>query len=154
MPATTHEYRYETRPVTTTTAPWAPVSEELVCEILSQETPDPRELNDILIEMRKGAEADADGMVFRAVPVAPRKDRVVYTTATAVYDGFGTVTLAENVGTDRRGCTIRKVGISPEHWEWQTQRYGSGMHAAVEESEIEQYKDIWTMVTPNQENRP
>lgn len=143
MPATC-EYRFEMKPAAATE--WWPTTEEYVCKKLAVETPDPRELNDILIAMRKGAEADANGLVFRAVPIARQEDlRVVYTTAPAVYDGFGTTTLVEVAGTDRHGRTIRKVGIRPEHFEWQTQRYGSGMHPAVEESEIEKFKDIWTM---------
>ncbi len=141
---TTCEYRYEVKLPDATE--WLPVEEETVCEVLRLETPDARDLNDILIAMRNGSTADTDGLVFRAVPAAQEELRVVYTTAPEAYDGFGTRTLAEVAGTDRRGKTIRKVGIRPNAWEWQTQRYGSGMHAAVEEGEIEKFSDLWMMV--------
>jgi hypothetical protein len=48
---------------------WIPVTEEFVCKRLAVETPDPHDLNDILIEMRKGTEAEAKGLIFRAVPI-------------------------------------------------------------------------------------
>ncbi len=150
MPATayTNEYRFEARFTASDVEPgeWVEIDEESVCENLRSETPDPVDLNNILREMRLGATADLPGIEFRAVPIARQTDlRVVYTTAPEAYDGFGTVTLAEVAGIDSHGRAIRKVGIRPEHWDWQTQRYGSGMHVAVRESEIERFKDIWTM---------
>ncbi len=152
MPATayTNEYRYEARGTDPDgeTFVWTEVPEEFVCETLRRETPDARDLNDVLIAMRKGAEADADYLVFRAVPVADRTElRVVYTTAPAAYDGHGTVELTQVAGTDQQGRVIRKVGIRPEHGEWQTQRYGSGMHLTVAEELVlgGKYADTWTM---------
>ena len=71
--------------------------------------------------------------------------RHAYTTAPSVYDGFGTVTLADDAGTDSRGKTLRLVGIEPGHWRWQTQRYGSGCHAVIEESEAKRYPEIWRL---------
>ncbi len=149
MPATqyTHEYRYEGKHITHTDHDWVPVTEEFVCEKLAAETPDPRDLNEILISMRQdGHEADDGTLVFRAVPIPRQSElRVVYTTAPAAYDGFQTMTLVEVAGTDNVGRTIRKVGIRPENWEWQTQRYGSGMHPAVEEDDLRKFSDLWTM---------
>ena len=152
MPATqyTNEYRYEARFTASDVAPgeWVEIDEESVRANLAVETPDPRELNDVLIAMRKGATADLPGIEFRAVPIPRQAElRVAYTTAPAAYDGFGTVELVQVAGTDQQGRVIRKVGIRPEHGEWQTQRYGSGMHLTVAEDLVlgSKYADIWTM---------
>lgn len=56
-------------------------------------------------------------------------DRIVYyTSAPEGYDGFGTETLAVVGREPRTGNDVRKVSTPAEHHEWQTQRYGSGLH--------------------------
>lgn len=57
--------------------------------------------------------------------------KTVYTTAPIEYDGFSTRTVAEVAGRDKSsGKVYRQVEIKDEHFEWQTSRYASGMHAA------------------------
>jgi hypothetical protein len=57
--------------------------------------------------------------------------RVVWTTAPADYDWFGTETV-EECG-DWYGKKLRKVVIEPAQFVGQTGRYGSGLHASWEE---------------------
>lgn len=58
----------------------------------------------------------------------PPASTEMYTSAPEAYDGFGTKTLAV-VGRDRQsGNPVRKVAVENDHMDWQTQRYGSGMH--------------------------
>jgi hypothetical protein len=75
----------------------------------------------------------------------PRKE--YYTSAPEAYDGFGTLTL-EVVGKCRRGNVVRKVSTPVEHFEWQTMRYGSGLHTYTSERcPLEMYVKFgdWTL---------
>ena len=60
------------------------------------------------------------------------------TDAPEVYDGFGTTTL-EWLDYTCKGKQVRKVSIPPAALanEWQLMRYGSGMHFAISESELQ-----------------
>jgi hypothetical protein len=68
-----------------------------------------------------------------------------YTTAPVVYDGFGTVT-EDTAWLDTRGQRWRKVRIHPAQYSWQTARYASGMHPALEFSEFERLQEIHRIV--------
>lgn len=50
------------------------------------------------------------------------------THASRSYDGFGTI---EIESSEYEGKVKRWVLIDAQHQEWQTQRYGSGMHSAT-----------------------
>ena len=142
------DYRFDARVSEESSAltAWRSVSESWVRHRLARETPDPAMLDIIVEAMRRGEEADDGEYVFRAVPTGPPAGlRVAYTAAPVDYDGFGTTTLDPTAGTDDRGRPIRKVGIFPKHWEWQTVRYGSGMHVAVTEDELSKFSVFWTM---------
>jgi hypothetical protein len=56
-----------------------------------------------------------------------------WTTAPVDYDGFGTMTIDGNVGMH---CDkpLRKVTTPRRHVQWQRDRYGSGLHAALDEA--------------------
>lgn len=60
--------------------------------------------------------------------------RRIYTTAPESYDGFGTVTVREQVGTTH-GQAVRLVEVQDGYDGWQLARYGSGLHLAVSEEE-------------------
>jgi len=61
---------------------------------------------------------------------------IVYTTAPADYDWFGTHTVKENVGATRNGKTVRKVEIPVgTRTDNQIGRYQSGLHMAVDQTE-------------------
>ena len=57
----------------------------------------------------------------------------IYTDAPPEYDGFGTATTAEAVGTIN-GKVLRRVSVRDEHLEWQVSRYQSGLREAIGES--------------------
>ena len=59
-----------------------------------------------------------------------------YTTAPVDYDWFGTHTL-RIVAKNKKGQEIREVLSDPAHVKAQRQRYGSGLHLAVEETEYD-----------------
>jgi hypothetical protein len=64
-------------------------------------------------------------------------DRIIrYTTASERYDGFGTETVEVTKFVDNRGREFRKVSILPENYDWQTLRYGSGLHVAYDEEQF------------------
>ncbi len=65
----------------------------------------------------------------------------IYTTAPAEYDGFGTHTL-ETLGDTKYGQPLRKVSVRSDFIEWQTQRYLSGMYAAMGQADYDALKDI------------
>jgi hypothetical protein len=67
---------------------------------------------------------------------APPHDTITYTTAPADYDWFGTRTV-RIAGRDKRGKTIRMVRSDPKHLQSQRDRYMSGLHMAVDETEWE-----------------
>lgn len=56
-----------------------------------------------------------------------------YTTAPVDYDGFGT--RDRGVAGYDGDKPVRLVEIDPRHLEWQTGRYGSGLHAALTRSQ-------------------
>lgn len=60
---------------------------------------------------------------------------VFYTTAPEAYDGFGT-TSQPTPFIDDRGRPFREVEVSAEHRDWQLNRYGSGLHRAYTEDEL------------------
>jgi hypothetical protein len=66
-------------------------------------------------------------MLTVAIGTSSRTYVVVETTAPAAADGFGTLELHEY--TPLNGG--RYVAVAREHLTWQTQRYGSGLHAAT-----------------------
>jgi len=85
---------------------------------------------------------------------SPPVGEIRYTTAPSAYDGFGTKTLELKWVWQSKlnGNTkpVRKVVINPEHLQWQTMRYGSGMHPTWTEADFAEYKnhgDIrdWTL---------
>ncbi len=139
--------KFEANSIAQPKAVWMPVSEAFVRRHLATETPDP-ELQDLIMRDMTDHESEADDgiLVFRAVNVINEADyRIAYTQADPVYFGFGTVILDDAAGTDKRGRTVRKVGIKPEHWAWQTERFGSGMFQAVEPHDLDKFRDIWTL---------
>jgi hypothetical protein len=69
----------------------------------------------------------------------------LYTTAPSAYDGFGTVELDPDAGTDNRGLTIRKVAVEPDHLDWQMARYASGLHGCVTAAEADVFWSIWRL---------
>lgn len=144
---TATQYRFEGRNATEPDK-WHETTEEYIRKRLRRD--DPAADLDIIIEaMRHGDEANDDSRVFRAVPVALPSDlRIVYTTAPEVYDGFGTTAIDPAAGTDNRGRVLRKVGIRPDAWKWQTSRYASGMHRAWTEAEVRQYPELYRLNEP------
>ncbi len=58
-----------------------------------------------------------------------------YTTAPKDYDWFGTETVEDVAGRDKRGRAIRKVRGPASRVESQRGRYASGLHMAVDEPE-------------------
>jgi len=85
------------------------------------------------------------GIDIKELIAKAKRLRTAYTTAPSDYDGFGTVTYEFEAGTDNRGLTVRKVGIEPDHWDWQTGRYLSGMHAVATEEEARRFPSIWRL---------
>jgi hypothetical protein len=71
----------------------------------------------------------SDERITTSITIDERK--IVYelweTSAPSDYDGFGTFTIAANVGTDSRGRKTRVVLIEVENVDWQTSRYASGL---------------------------
>lgn len=69
---------------------------------------------------------------------APKHERRVftYTTAPADYDWFGSKTVSI-AGHDKRGRPIRLVSSDPQHAQAQRERYMSGLHMAVDDTEWE-----------------
>lgn len=76
--------------------------------------------------------------------------KTFYTSAPIAYDGFSTRTLA-TVGLDRiNGEPVRKVECEERDYDWQTGRYGSGMHRYTNERiSLEAYVKYgdWTVDT-------
>lgn len=58
---------------------------------------------------------------------------VMITTAPKNYDGFGTITLETFEKTEQH-IGHRMVAIQPEHIEWQTCRYGSGLYGTYSQA--------------------
>jgi hypothetical protein len=71
--------------------------------------------------------------------------RRAYTTAPEAYDSFGTTTINPDAGRDHRGQFLRLVEIEPEHWDWQTGRYASGLHAVATEEEARRFPQIYRL---------
>lgn len=72
-----------------------------------------------------------------ANPAPPHERRVfTYTTAPTDYDWFGTTTV-KIAGHDKRGRPIRLVSSDPRHAQAQRDRYASGLHMAVDDTEWE-----------------
>jgi len=76
-----------------------------------------------------------------------KKLQPIITTAPAAYDGFGTVELSPEVGTDMRGRPLRLVVIQPDHLDWQLSRYSSGLHVACSREEAKRWPDLYRMNT-------
>lgn len=142
MPAT--QYRFEARNADEPDE-WHETTEDYVRERLRRD--DPVADLDVIIEaMKHGDEANDDSCVFRAVPITlPADLRIIYTVAPAVYDGFGTITIDPAAGTTIAGRVIRKVGIRPDAWEWQTTRYWSGSRRPWTEEEVRQCPAVFRM---------
>lgn len=89
------------------------------------------------------------------MPTPPHERRVfTYTTAPSDYDWFGTATVRV-VGHDKRGKPIRLVTSDPKYAQSQRERYASGLHMAVDDTEWEKLvKYNLVTLTPNklQEN--
>lgn len=68
--------------------------------------------------------------------------RFYYTTAPEAYDGFGTKTVeaAWTWVSKSNGARkpVRKVSIPYEHFEWQSMRYGSGLHPTWTEEQFQE----------------
>lgn len=140
----TTTYRYEAQ--SHDDADWLEITEPWLRDRLAIETPDPRDLDLIIEAMRQGDEADDHEYVFRAVRVISEADyRVVITSAPMDYDGFGTIELAAQAGTDHRDRVLRKVGIDPKHWEWQTSRYSSGLHCWETEERVADFPQLFRL---------
>jgi hypothetical protein len=60
---------------------------------------------------------------------------IIFTTAPADYDWFFTIEIAAHVGTTANGKAVRKVEIEAGRVEEQCDRYASGCHMAVDETE-------------------
>jgi hypothetical protein len=56
-----------------------------------------------------------------------------WTTAPVDYDGFGTVTIDDGVAL-HCGKFLREVATPRRHVQWQRDRYGSGLHVALDEA--------------------
>ena len=72
-------------------------------------------------------EDDCDG-----VATVAEKQHIRYTTAPDSYDGFGT-TSAKTDFKDNRERHYRCVKIKDDALEWQLNRYGSGLHTALDQ---------------------
>jgi hypothetical protein len=90
---------------------------------------------------------DGGGVIpnTRIFIVEPKESKIFYTSASSVYDGFGTEELSADAGRDDRGIPIRKVAILCEHLDWQQSRYASGLHGCVAPEEAERFRSIWTI---------
>lgn len=64
--------------------------------------------------------------------------KVRYTSAPEAYDGFGTHTTDTEVAVDHRGRVLRKAAIDPEHLNWQSMRYSSGLYACLSEEQLDE----------------
>jgi hypothetical protein len=65
---------------------------------------------------------------------------IAVTTAPESYDGFGTKTIAHLPYKTKLGKQYRKVCIQQQHYEWQSARYGSGIHPTHTPLEFERIK--------------
>lgn len=68
-------------------------------------------------------------------PETERLTTLVYTTAPAAYDGFGSSTVRNCLHTPYDGAvpyTVRQVRVRREHAHWQTLRYQSGGYIVVQ----------------------
>jgi hypothetical protein len=72
----------------------------------------------------------------------------LYTTAPSAYDGFSTRELEADAGRDNRGLTVRKVALEARDLEWQTSRYGSGLHACATPEDAARFPSIWRLAAP------
>jgi hypothetical protein len=66
---------------------------------------------------------------------------IIYTTAEQAYDWGFTTELDPNVGKAKNGKTIRKVEIEKDRAAAQCDRYSSGLHMRVNESEWKKLVD-------------
>lgn len=64
-----------------------------------------------------------------------------YTTAGEEYDGFGTKTVNPKAGVTDRGKVVRLVSTPVENLNWQRMRYGSGLHAALDQKQWQEWLD-------------
>jgi hypothetical protein len=60
----------------------------------------------------------------------------IYTTAPTDYDYSGTVTIDDAMYKDTKGTPLRKVQIDNRIYEGQVARYGSGLHLALTQEEV------------------
>ena len=82
-----------------------------------------------------------------------------YTTAPDSYDGFGTKTVATGWNWQNKSPTllnltvkpVRKVAIKPEHFQWQSSRYGSGMHPTWTEVQFQEERRYGYIVDVKEE---
>jgi len=80
---------------------------------------------------RRGGRGHGRGIYGRESDEA---QTITYTTAPADYDWFGTHTI-EIAGKDSRGRDVRKVSGPTSRVQAQRDRYGSGLHMAVDQTE-------------------
>ena len=74
----------------------------------------------------------------------PADAEVYLTDAPVDYDGFGTTTVQLlPYKPVRKQGRIRKVAIQPISYDWQCNRYRSGLHLCVPEAEMDQWVDLW-----------
>lgn len=77
-----------------------------------------------------------------------------YTTAPEAYDGFGTATVAAewaHVNHSKTMCKpVRKVSIPDEHFQWQSMRYGSGLHPTWTEEQFQEERR-WGYIVEGEE---
>lgn len=134
-------YRYEAR--YHGSSDWMPIPEWMLRKRLGANIIN---LDVVIQDMHAGDEADDETMIYRAVKIIDEANyRVVFTSAPVDFDGFGTQTLAANAGTDHRGIVLRKVAIRPEHYEWQTVRYGSGSHTWGTPEEVKRFPQLFSV---------
>ena len=144
----TTAYRYEARLKTDDPGQWFAVERGYLEKLLAATAMTPYEVGFCIEDMHKGGEADDEDNVYRAVKLGDPAEgfRVAYTTAPADYDGFGTVTLVPDAGRDlTNGQTLRKVGIRPDAWAWQTSQYASGLHGCIVEETARKFPKLYSI---------
>lgn len=68
----------------------------------------------------------------------------IYTTAPSQYDGFSATEACSDAGRDDRG----RVSLERRDLDWQTTRYGSGLHGWATEDEASRFPTIWRLSEP------
>jgi len=80
--------------------------------------------------------------------------KTVFTTAPQDYDGFSTETADENAGRDKSsGKIYRQVEMQDRDYNWQSSRYGSGMHCSMSQDQFNELVDAGLVITASKEER-